>query len=164
MRCDHSAVLQIKPVTHEEWKGKGHSTTSGLMTGSEGNLKPTCVMTLVSITHPSVKSAIQSGTETWKHESVVGDKRETSSVNMYDSIFLKTAKATLYNLDNSHHKMTAGILVDGGSQDHSSVLHSVNFILSSFLLQREPKFILTQHDPMDRSTEYPYGPPQNRIK
>lgn len=68
-------------------------------------------MTLVSITHPSVKSAIQPGTETWKHESVVGDKRETSSVNVYDSIFLQTAKATLYNLDNSHHKMTVGILL-----------------------------------------------------
>ena len=89
-------------------------------------------MTLVSITHPSVKSAIQPGTETWKHESVVGDKRETSSVNVYDSIFLQTAKATLYNLDNSHHKMTVGILLDGGSQDNSSVLHSESLTFEPF--------------------------------
>lgn len=57
-------------------------------------------MTSVSITHPSVKSAIQPRTETWKHESVVGEKRERSSVNMYVSILLQTAKATLYNLES----------------------------------------------------------------
>lgn len=122
-----------KPATYEEWKGKGHSTTPALMAGSEGNLKPTCVMTLVSITHPSVKSAIQPGTETWKRESVVGDKRETSSVNRNDSILLQTAKATLYNLPIlCHHKMTAGILLDGGGQDHSSVLHPESLTFEPF--------------------------------
>lgn len=80
-----------KPATREEWEGKGHFTTSALVAGSEGDLKPTCVY--FGRYHPSLwNSTSQPDTETWKHESVVGEKRERSSVNMYVSISYRRRK------------------------------------------------------------------------
>lgn len=37
-------------------------------------------------------------------------------VGTKDTVPLQTAKATIYNPDNCHHKMTARIILDGGSQ------------------------------------------------
>ena len=75
---------------------------------------------ITSSCDPSEAPARPADIEDQKRESAVDQKREITSVYMCvstkNTVLLQTAKATIYYPDNSHHKRTVGIILDGGSQ------------------------------------------------